>query len=137
MGFPNGSAGKEPAFNVGDTGNVGLIPGLGRSPGGGNGNPLQYSCLKKSHGQRSLVCYSSKGHKDSDSTEQLSTHRDYHTNWSKSERERKKLYYIICMWNLNCDSNEHIYETESVMDIENRLVANRWLPRGRALRLWD
>ena len=50
MGFPNGSADKEPACNAGDTGNVGLIPGLGRSPGGGNGNPLQYSCLKKSHG---------------------------------------------------------------------------------------
>ena len=69
MDFPNGSAGKESACNVGDTGNVGLIPGSGRSPGGGNGNPLQYSCLKKSHGQRSLVNYSSKGHKKSDSTE--------------------------------------------------------------------
>ena len=80
MGFPNGSAGKEPACSVGDTGNVGLIPGLGGSPGGGNGNPPQYSCLKKSHGQRSLVSYSSKGHKESDSTEQLSTHRGYHTN---------------------------------------------------------
>ena len=37
-----------------------LIPGYGRSPGGGNGNPLQYSCLKKSHGQRSLAGYSPK-----------------------------------------------------------------------------
>ena len=42
MGFPCGSAGKEFACNAGD---LGLIPGLGRSPGGGNGNPLQYSCL--------------------------------------------------------------------------------------------
>ena len=32
--------------NAGDTGEVGLIPGLGRSPGGGNGNPFQYSCLE-------------------------------------------------------------------------------------------
>ena len=40
--FPDGSDGKESACNAGD---VGLIPGLGRSPGGGNGNPLQYSCL--------------------------------------------------------------------------------------------
>ena len=39
-GFPCGSVGKESAFNVGDPG---LIPGLGRSPGEGNGNPLQYS----------------------------------------------------------------------------------------------
>ena len=38
--------GKESACNAGDAGGVGLILGLGRSPGGGNGNPLQYSCLK-------------------------------------------------------------------------------------------
>ena len=43
MGFPCGSAGKEPACNAGDPG---LIPGLGRSPGEGNENPLQYSCLE-------------------------------------------------------------------------------------------
>ena len=43
MGFPGGSAGKESACSVGD---LGLIPGLGRSPGEGNGNPLQYSCLE-------------------------------------------------------------------------------------------
>ena len=44
MGLPGGSDGKESACNVGD---LGLIPGLGRSPGEGNGNPLQYSCLEK------------------------------------------------------------------------------------------
>ena len=80
MDFSGGSVIKSPPANAGDSGNVGLIPGLGGSPGGGNGNPPQYSCLKKSHGQRSLVSYSSKGHKESDSTEQLSTHRGYHTN---------------------------------------------------------
>ena len=37
---------KTPPANVGDTGDAGLIPGLGISPGGKNGNPLQYSCLK-------------------------------------------------------------------------------------------
>ena len=46
-GFPGGSEGKESAFNAGDTGDMGLIPGSGRSPGEGNGNLLQYSCLKK------------------------------------------------------------------------------------------
>ena len=44
-GFPGGSVGKESASNMGDTG---LIPGWGRSPGEGNGNPLQYSCLENS-----------------------------------------------------------------------------------------
>ena len=42
-GFPNGSVGKESTCNVGDTGDLGLIPGLGRSPGAGKGYPLQYS----------------------------------------------------------------------------------------------
>ena len=43
MGFPGGSESKESARNAGD---LGLIPGLGRSPGEGNGNPLQHSCLE-------------------------------------------------------------------------------------------
>ena len=43
---------------AGDTGDVGLIPGSGRSPGEGNGNPLQYSCLKNPMDQRSLAGYS-------------------------------------------------------------------------------
>ena len=45
MGFPGGSDGKESAHNAGDPGS---IPGSGRSPGEGNGNPLQYSCLENS-----------------------------------------------------------------------------------------
>ena len=44
--FPDGSASKESACNAGDAGDGRLIPGLGRSPRGGNGNPLQDSCLK-------------------------------------------------------------------------------------------
>ena len=49
------------------------IPGLGRSPGGRNGNPLQYSCLENPHGWRSLADYSPWGCKESDMTEQIST----------------------------------------------------------------
>ena len=43
MGFPGGSDSKESAYNAGD---LSSVPGLGRSPGKGNGNPLQYSCLE-------------------------------------------------------------------------------------------
>ena len=57
---PSGSDGKESSCNVGD---LGSIPGLGRSPGEGKGNLLQYSCLGKSHGQRSLAGYSVWGQK--------------------------------------------------------------------------
>ena len=65
-GFPGGSDGKESTCNLED---LGLTPGLGRSPGAGHGNPLQYSCLENPHGQRSLVGYSPWGHKESDMTE--------------------------------------------------------------------
>ena len=46
LGFPGGSVVKNPPANVEDTGDVGSIPGSGRSSGVGNGNPLQYSCLE-------------------------------------------------------------------------------------------
>ena len=45
MGFPGGVVVKNLPANAGDTEDAGSIPGLGRSPGAGNGNPLQYSCL--------------------------------------------------------------------------------------------
>ena len=45
LGFPGGVSGNLPA-NAGDTKDMGSIPGSGRSPGGGSGNPLQYSCLE-------------------------------------------------------------------------------------------
>ena len=70
MGFPCGSAGKESACNARD---MGLIPGLGRSPGRGHGNLIQYSCLENPHGQRKLVGYSPWGHKELDTTEPLGT----------------------------------------------------------------
>ena len=62
---------KNPPANAGD---VSSIPGSGRSSGGGNGNPLQYSCLKKSHGQRSLAGHSPGGCEESDMTEYTGTH---------------------------------------------------------------
>ena len=66
LGFPGGSDGKESTQNAGD---LGLIPGLGRCPGGGHGNPLQDSCLENPHGQRSLADYHPQGHRESDTTE--------------------------------------------------------------------
>ena len=48
MVFPGGAVVKNPSVNEGDTGDTGSIPELGRSPGAGNGNPFQYSCLENS-----------------------------------------------------------------------------------------
>ena len=66
MSFPGSSAGKESACNSEDPS---LIPGLGRSPRGGQGNALQYSCLENPYEQRSLAGYSPWGCKESDMTE--------------------------------------------------------------------
>ena len=59
--------------NAGDIIDACLIPGLGKSPGEGYGNPLQYSCLENPHGQRSLAGSSPEGHKGSDTTENLAS----------------------------------------------------------------
>ena len=74
MGFPGGSDGKESACDARD---LGSIPGLGRFPGEGNGNLLQFFWLENPHGQRSLAGYSPWSHKELDTTERLSTAQYY------------------------------------------------------------
>ena len=81
LGSPGGSDSKESTCNAGD---LDLIPELGRSPGGGHCNPLQYSCLENPHGQRSLAGYSLWGHKESVTTKQLST-----AQYSHQEKKKK------------------------------------------------
>ena len=68
--FPGGSDGKASAYNAYHVGDLGSISWSGRSPGEGNGTPLQYSCLEN-HGRRNLVGYRPRGRKESDMTEQL------------------------------------------------------------------
>ena len=77
MGFPGGPSGKEPTCNAGD---VGLIPGSGRSPGEGNGSLLQYSCLENPMDRGAWWANSPWGLKESDTTEQLSTHAKKNTH---------------------------------------------------------
>ena len=62
--------------------NVGYIPGLGRAPGEGNGNPLQYSLPRNSHGQRTLAGCSPWGRKE----------------WDKNEHTRKKKWHNLQKW---------------------------------------
>ena len=68
MGFSGDSDGKESTCNVRD---LGSILGLGRSPGGGRGNPLQYSCLENPMDRGAWQAYSPWGHKELNTTEQL------------------------------------------------------------------
>ena len=72
-GLPGDASGKEPTTNAGHAGDVGSIPGSGRSPGGGNGNPLQYSCLENSV-DRGACRAAVHVIAESDMTKQLSTH---------------------------------------------------------------
>ena len=67
-GFPCALVVKNLLANAGDMRDSDSIPGLGRSPGGGHGSSLQYSCLENPHGQRSLVGYSPWGRKEPDTT---------------------------------------------------------------------
>ena len=62
---------KNPPANAGDIRDAGLIPGSERSPGGGNGKPLQYPCLENPYGQRNLGGYSPWGRKEFDMTEEI------------------------------------------------------------------
>ena len=66
LGFPGGSVTKTAAANAGDTS---LVPGLGRCPGGGNGNLLQYSCLENSRNKGAYWAMVRVGHKKLNTTE--------------------------------------------------------------------
>ena len=93
MGFPGGSDGKESASNLRD---LGSILGLGRSPGGEQGSPLQYSCLENPVGQRSLAGYSPWGHKESDTTEWLRADDTYTYMEAKDNTSTRR----ACSWKL-------------------------------------
>ena len=108
LGFPGGSDGKESACNVED---LGLISGLGRSPGRGHGNPLQYSCLENPHGQRSLAV---TVHRVTKSQTQLKQLRAYTILDSRDSAVNKM--------DKTLPSRRLLYGQEWAGDKENRIV---------------
>ena len=96
-GLPRLLSGKEYACNAGD---LDLIPGLDRSPEGGHGNSLQYSCVEDPHGQRSLAGYSPWGHRTVE-----------HSLVTKQQQCWLKHYLILV--------HSHIYEYVIVLPILN------------------
>ena len=104
-----GSEVKASACNVGD---LGSIPGLGRSPGEGNGKPLQYSCLENPMDRGAWRAYSPQGCKESDTTEQLNFHFNFQNTCGLDtpikiqrlcENQFKKtcLNYMLSTWSWN------------------------------------
>ena len=75
IGFPGGTVIKNPPANARDTGDAGSIPGSGRSSGGGNGNPLQYSCLENPMDRGAWWATIRRVAKESDTTQQLNSNR--------------------------------------------------------------
>ena len=104
-GFLDGSDGKEFACNAGD---LGLIPGSGRSPGEGNGNTLQYFLPGESHGQRSLKGYIPWDHKESDMTEGPAHTHAYTKQFEVSGIEKRAKIKVIfsvlscCLYSHKC-----------------------------------
>ena len=92
MGFLDGSIGKESTCHAGDTGDVGSIPGSRRSPERGKCQPTPVFLSEKSYGQRSLVGYSPKGCKESDTTEWLCMHKH------KSSVQFSSVHLLSCVW---------------------------------------
>ena len=151
LGFPGGSDGKESACIVGD---LSLIPGLGRSPRGRHGNPLQYSCLEKPHGQGSLKGYSPWCCKELDMTEQLSlAHQVVHLQfllffsmWSHCSIKFKNARPIseqwpdfqpqLCMEHRVWKDCSKVSEVKLLSRVP--LFANPWtISLPRFLSLWD
>ena len=100
MGFPGSSDGKASACNVGD---LGLICGLGRSPGEGNGNPLQYSCLENStDGGAWWVIVHGVAKSQTQLRDFISLHFNKWSITSKIVNHYAALKYIILL--INCDT---------------------------------
>ena len=94
-----------------------MIPGWGRSPKAGHGNPVQYSCLENPHEQRSLVGYNPWGPKESDAIESLSTYLE-HVNFSGSFRFEFYRVNSFCLkeplWLLWCQFLRTVFNRVSI-----------------------
>ena len=83
MDFPGGSDGKASVYNAGD---LGLIPGSGRCPGEGNGNPLQYSCLENPMDRGAWQATVHGVIKELDTAERLNSKQQQQQNFSRGNK---------------------------------------------------
>ena len=134
--FPGGSDGKESTFSAGE---LGSIPELGRSPGGGHGNPLQYSCLENPYRQRSLAGYIPCGSKESDTLKwaQHTAASNFVEFWVFNFSQDK--YINPCSFKENHDPGNLIYIPIVTWEITNLLEilpsVERWCLPSRMVGL--
>ena len=91
-GFPDGTVVKNPPINAADSGS---IPGWGRCPGGGNGNPLKYFLPGKCHGQASVAGWNPWGCVELDMPERLSVHYELHAIFTEYRAIAKTFCYTL------------------------------------------
>ena len=125
MGFLGDSVVKNSLASAGGAGDPGSIPGSGRSPGGGNGSPLQYSCLENPHGQRSLVGYSAWGHKESTDW----THTPYAFNVDPPGTRYLPQQFLLCLEKQASWFWEKHVLSELKADMGPTLPYNLWVVR--------
>ena len=118
-GFSCGSVVKNLSTKAGDTG---LIPGLGKSPGEGNGNPLQYSCLENPMDSDALKATVHRV-AELDTTEQLRTHthrqnKCQDTKSKKKSRDRKSMYNVQC-WKRSFTQKYTIHIWKDIQETED------------------
>ena len=109
---------------------MGSIPGSGRFPGGGNGNPLQYSCLENPMNKRSLAGYSPWGLKESDMTERLSIHTHKGIVWYFTAHIEKQ---DTVMQNVSLQ----VYQGSRTRYTESHVIQNKVSLRGGILTKSD
>ena len=97
VGFPGGASGKESASNAGD---LGSIPGSGRSPGEGHGNPLPHSCLENPM-DSGAWCASPQGHKELDMIEVTQYACTYKTGNQQEPAVQQREFYSMLYGDLN------------------------------------
>ena len=85
---------KNPPANLGDAGDAGSIPGSVRSPGGGNDNPLQYSCLDNSMGREVWLANVHGARKESDATEHTVPTADHHADFSRDKDKPHRCFTL-------------------------------------------
>ena len=104
-GFPGGTVVKNPSTNAGDTRDGGVVPGWGRPPGGGSGNPLQCSCLENSTGSGGWQCVA-WGHKESDTTE----HTHTYTKRFANKEEWWVLFWSTFFYTFNAETTSKLWK---------------------------